>query len=77
MSGDTTFLLQFYGSRRFARKIEHYAVDALNFVDNAVHAGLKYLERYVAAFCGHEVAGVDGAKYNSVVVGAEIAHNAY
>ena len=69
-------LFEFDGSRRFARKIIEYAVYALYFVDDAVHALLEYFERDVRHFCGHEIVGFDGTQYDSVVVGTEVTHDA-
>ena len=69
-------LFEFDGSRRFARKIVEYAVYALYFVDDAVHALLEYFERDVRHFCGHEIVGFNGTQYDSVVVGTEVTHDA-
>ena len=69
-------LFEFDGSRRFARKIVEYAVYALYFVDDAVHALLEYFERDVRHFCGHEIVGFDSTQYDGIVVGTEVTHDA-
>ena len=60
----------------FGGAVVEDAVDAFDFVDDAVGGGLEDGPREGGAFGGHEVGGEDGAQRDGVVVGAAVAHDA-
>ena len=73
---DLLALFELYRSWRFTREIVEYAVYALNFVDDPVHAGFEYLKRNVRDLCGHEIIGFHSTKHDSIIIGSEITHDA-
>jgi len=71
-----TSSLPFDGGGGFAGDVVHDAVDASDFVDDAVGDAGHNLVGEVDPVGGHEVGGLDGPEGDDVFVAAVIAHDA-
>ena len=60
----------------FAGYVVHDAADALDLVDDARGDDAEDLMRYGRVLAGHEVRGAHSAQSQSIVIGAEVAHDA-
>src|SRR5918998_3669704 len=65
-----------YGARRLARDVQGDAVDAGDFVDDAVGDLLQEVVGQAGPVCGHRVVGGDGPDHHGVGVGSRVAHDA-
>src|SRR3712207_5106574 len=70
------YSLPFYGPRRLACDVQGDAVDAGNFVDDAVGDLLQEVVGQAGPVCGHRVVGGDGPDHYGVGVGPRVAHDA-
>ena len=73
----TTHLFPLNRRRRLRTHVIRHPVDAAHFINNPAGYLFKQGVGQFGPVGGHEVAGLDGAQGDDVVVGAAIAHDAY